>query len=282
LGGQVLPRRGGGLVSIVLPSRNGSRFLAAAIESCRRQTYLGWELVLVDDGSTDDTPEIMASFAAVDTRLRVVANEGKGRLPAALNAGFALTRGEYLTWTSDDNLYLPGALAVMVDYLDRHPEVALVNCSQWVIDDRGEVVRFEEAGSFDRLHEANEIGGCFLFRREVYETVGSFADDMFLVEDYDYWFRVSKNFSVGRMPDAAPYLYRVHGDALSSRRWLDVQLQISRVKHRHLGLPEARRDFMASEYWEIAAKAGRRGRWWSAIAMGARATMSRLLSRAIE
>src|SRR5262245_45436329 len=83
-------------VSIVLPVRDGARYLAQAIESVRAQSLCDWELVAVDDGSTDETPAILARFAAEDPRIRVVRNAPARRLPGALNRGFEETRAPFL------------------------------------------------------------------------------------------------------------------------------------------------------------------------------------------
>src|SRR5262245_61923913 len=92
-------------VSIVLPTYNGSRFLAESIQSCLDQTYPDFELIIVDDCSTDVTPAIIAEFSARDSRVHTVRHEKNKKLPGALNTGMALSRGRFLTWTSDDNLY---------------------------------------------------------------------------------------------------------------------------------------------------------------------------------
>src|SRR5688572_20908989 len=102
------------MVSIVLPTFNGSRYLAESIESCLAQTYRAWELIIVDDCSTDETPSIIKSFEARDSRIRSIRNQKNLKLPGSLNAGFAEAKGALFTWTSDDNLYRPNALEVMV------------------------------------------------------------------------------------------------------------------------------------------------------------------------
>src|SRR5687768_16352258 len=106
----------GPLVSIVLPTYNGCRYLCESIDSCRKQTYPHWELILVDDCSTDDTPRIMAEAVRSDARIRSVRHETNKKLPSGLNTGFRLAKGDYLTWTSDDNCYRPEALAEMVAF----------------------------------------------------------------------------------------------------------------------------------------------------------------------
>src|SRR5512137_2512935 len=103
------------LVSIVLPTYKRAHVLPHAISSVLNQTYTNLELVIVDDNSPDDTLEVVKLFN--DSRIHYVKNEPNLKLPRALNRGFSLARGEYLTWTSDDNLYAPTAIERMVDAL---------------------------------------------------------------------------------------------------------------------------------------------------------------------
>ena len=91
------------LISIVLPSYNGARYVCESIDSCLRQSYHNWELIIVDDASTDDTPSIIAEYVARDHRIRSIRNAVNRRLPGSLNIGFADASVQFLTWTSDDN-----------------------------------------------------------------------------------------------------------------------------------------------------------------------------------
>ena len=105
------------LVSIILPAYNGARYLAEAIESCVRQTYRNWELILVDDCSVEYARDVDYRFRdARDTRSEH-RHEHNRKLPEALNTGHAAARGEYLTWTSDDNRLLPTTLEELTAYL---------------------------------------------------------------------------------------------------------------------------------------------------------------------
>ena len=99
-------------MTIVLPTYNGDRYLGESIASCLGQTYSSLELLVVDDGSTSDIRGIVE--AAKDDRIRYIRHPENRGLSMALNTGFAASRGEYLTWTSDDNRYHPEAIARMV------------------------------------------------------------------------------------------------------------------------------------------------------------------------
>ncbi len=107
-------------VSIVLPCYNGARFLAASLDSILAQTFTDWELIIVNDHSTDASPQIANQYAARDPRIRVIHNETNLKLPASLNVGFGAARAPYLTWTSDDNMAKPDWLSTLVEYLNAH------------------------------------------------------------------------------------------------------------------------------------------------------------------
>jgi glycosyltransferase involved in cell wall biosynthesis len=237
------------LVSVVLPTYNGRRYLAESIQSCLDQTYQNWELIIVDDCSTDDTPAIIERFARQDARVVPVRHEKNRRLPGALNTGFARSRGEYLTWTSDDNLYEPDALELMVRYLEAEPSTGLVYCDERWIDDEGEERGLCLKAEPDELRNRNCINACFLYRRAVYEAVGEYDPAMFLIEDYEYWLRVAKQFRIAHLRGATPYRYRWHAGSLSRTRRGEVVLQSIRATCRHLVPPAQQRQFLLETYW---------------------------------
>lgn len=221
-----------GVISIVLPTHNGSRYLRQSIDSCLNQTYQDWELIIVDDASTDDTPNLIAQYT--DPRIRAIRHPMNRGLPAALNTGFAATRGEFLTWTSDDNYYLPVALMRMLAALRQHPEVDFVYADQDFVDERGAFLVHMVAEEPEVLLQTNPINACFLYRRRVYEAVGAYAEDLPLVEDYDYWLRVSLLFRMMPLRDTL-YCYRVHSRSLTSRYGSEVQrLIVWKSRRRHL------------------------------------------------
>ena len=121
-----------------------------------------------------------------------------GNCPA-LNTGFRHSRGQLLTWTSDDNLFLPNTLDKLVRYLEDRPHVHLVYAGCIGIDENGD--RLEEGRILTAalpkiLPLRNCIGACFLYRRHVYEKLGDYDPESFLVEDYEYWIRASINFTI--------------------------------------------------------------------------------------
>ena len=122
-------------VTIVLPTYNGSKYLRNSIESVIDQTYKDWELVIVDDCSTDETFQIANDFKQKDERIIVIHNCINKKLPASLNIGFQNAHGEYFTWTSDDNIYEKDAIEKMVKYLDANRNIPMVRADMLLIDE---------------------------------------------------------------------------------------------------------------------------------------------------
>lgn len=204
------------LVSIILPIYNGEKYMKLSIESIINQTYRNWELIIVDDCSTDGTPEIAKSYAYKDNRILYYRNDVNLKLPRGLNRGFSLSKGNYLTWTSDDNLYLPCAIERMVDTLENE-KVDFVFATCDVINEKGDVVEVIKAPrDFKKsILGGNFVGACFMYTRKVYETIGDYNPERFLVEDYDYWLRIFSKFDVSNINDTL-YQYRWHDGALTS------------------------------------------------------------------
>ena len=129
----------GELVSIVLPIYNGEKYMRQSIDSVIAQTYTNWELLIVDDGSTDGTAAIAMEYAEKDARIRYHKNPQNMRLPRTLNRGFSLAKGDYLTWTSDDNYYYPTAIEKMVNCLKNDQrEFVFASCD--IIDEDDKIV----------------------------------------------------------------------------------------------------------------------------------------------
>jgi GT2 family glycosyltransferase len=259
------------LISIILPTYNGSRYLREAIESCLAQTYQDWELIIVDDCSTDSTPQIIAEYEQRDSRVRSIRHEINKKLPQALNTGHAAARGDYITWTSDDNRFLPRALQEMTRFLEQHPSVALVYSDCVLIGDQGEYLRDFPSLPPSRLAYVDTLA-CFLYRRSMYETLGGYDVDLFLAEDYEYWLRAYRQFEFAQLPQVL-YQYRWHNRSLTkSANRLAIRSGAERALRRHLPhLRQSRPEDRARGWTVCAAIAVRRGDLVQAVTAYARA-----------
>ena len=218
-------------VSIILPVYNGARYLRQAIESCLTQTYQNFELIVVDDGSQDNSVEIVKTYT--DSRLTLIQHDRNKKLPAALNTGFSHSIGSYLTWTSHDNYYVPTAIAELVQFLEDSRGVDFVYSDEYIIDERDGSVQLDRTGPVERLVEQSCLGGCFLYTRAVYEQLGPYDERLFLAEDYDYWLRALSSFKLAHL-DRALYYYRLHPRSLTVLYTADgVELAL-RIRRRHL------------------------------------------------
>jgi glycosyltransferase involved in cell wall biosynthesis len=225
-------------VSIVLPVYNGSRYLRQAIESCLKQTYKNIELIIVDDGSTDETPEIIQSYK--DQRINYIKHKENQGVPHALNTGFYHATGEYLTWTSDDNLYDKKAIEKMLSFL-KNKNLEFVYCDYyWFEDDNLQNLRLTKLPDKPIMEKQNDVGACFLYSKKVKEVVGDFNPDFILAEDYEYWIRVSQKFSMGHL-NKPLYFYRTHPAALARSKYYDVRIinALVRLNHNLINVDQA-------------------------------------------
>ncbi len=200
-------------VSIVLPTYNGTKYLAQSLESCFAQSHHAIEVVVVDDGSGPAVAETVAPFSGF--RLKYLRHDTNRGLPAALNTGFAEASGALLTWTSDDNLYTPDAIEQMVRFLCTYPDVDFVYSDAYEIDAEGNVVGMLWVPPPEWLRVKNRVGGSFMYRRRVYEALGGYDPGAVLAEDYDYWLRVARGFTMQRLFRLL-YYYRYHPRSLTA------------------------------------------------------------------
>ncbi|MBC8262926.1 MAG: glycosyltransferase [Anaerolineales bacterium] len=202
-------------MSIVLPAYNQAHYLPAALGGVFAQTYQHYELIVVNDGSTDGTAEVLSNHQHRH-EFTIMTQENQG-LPRALNAGLAHARGGYLTWTSSDNVMLPEMLAVLVQALDEDPSVGLVYADRYLMDDEGRDLGRFNTSDYDPylLLHANLVHCCFLYRRECMQRVGGYDPEFIYGEDWEYWIRISQHFRMKRIPQAL-YRYRLHPTSMTS------------------------------------------------------------------
>ncbi|PWT76924.1 MAG: hypothetical protein C5B59_05320 [Bacteroidetes bacterium] len=207
------------LISVILPTYNGSRWLRSSIESCLFQSYQNFELILVDDCSTDGTSPIIEHYSRLDSRIRVIRNEANMKLPASLNKGFALARGEYFTWTSDDNLFAKDALQVLLDNIRSTGSDIIYSSYHFINESGGRLEKF--AGVPEEILFKCVVGACFLYKRTVHEQLGGYDVTKFRMEDMDFWLRALPRFKTSFIDHPLLYAYRKHTNSLTSSLYSD-------------------------------------------------------------
>jgi glycosyltransferase involved in cell wall biosynthesis len=201
-------------ISIILPVYNGEKYLAASIESCVNQTHRNLEIIIINDCSTDNTFQIANRYAAADDRIRIINNKENKKLPASLNIGHSESKGDFITWTSDDNLFELNALEVLLtEVLIKN--VDIVYSDFVLIDENGNKLREVKLPGIENIFFGNFIGTCFLYKKEVYLRNKGYNESLFLVEDYDFWLRSILHSSYGHVKKTL-YYYRKHSESLST------------------------------------------------------------------
>lgn len=219
-----------------MPVYNGERYLREAIDSVLGQDFADYELLVINDASTDASVEIIRAYR--NPRIRLIQNNANLGLAGVRNVGLSEAVGEYLAWLDCDDVSASTRLAEQVEFLDTHQSVAL--CGSWVKtigNKMGEVWRYPTKAGVLRsrmLFDDPVATSAVMVRREVLMRFGLRFDDRFpLAEDYDLWERVSRYGEVANIPKVLTY-YRVHADQISSVNALRVGCSVWEIQERQL------------------------------------------------
>jgi glycosyltransferase involved in cell wall biosynthesis len=203
------------LITVLMPVYNGKDYLRDSIESILSQTYLDFEFIIIDDGSTDSSLEIINSYAKQDKRIIVRKNEHNIGLAKSLNAGIKLAKGQYIARQDADDLSSADRLDIQLSYALSHPQVDLIGSNSYVIDlDGGIVCRNDSyANIIDRwnaLLERKAIfphGSAFLKKSKLVE-VGGYDERFFYSQDGELWLRLLYHEAVVHTIPLPLYYYR--------------------------------------------------------------------------
>jgi len=209
------------MVSVIIPTFNRAAFLREAIDSVLAQTEKDFEIIVVDDGSTDHTRELAADYGR---RIRCFFQPNAGA-SAARNLGIRHAQGKFIAFLDSDDLWLPKKLSRQIEWMRAHPEIMLCYTGEiWIR--RGMRVNQK------KIHA--KVGGwiyplclprCIIspssvfMRRELFNVIGLFDEQLPICEDYDLWLRVTSQFEVGFIPELLMVKRGGHSDQLSQREW---------------------------------------------------------------
>ncbi|MCK4435905.1 glycosyltransferase, partial [Candidatus Bathyarchaeota archaeon] len=192
-------------VSIVLTCYNGARWISRAIESILAQTYEDFELVIIDDGSTDSSKEVVVSHLC-DERVHYIHQENRG-FSAAVNRGIKESSGNLIGFIGQDDLWIPNKLELQLKYFSEHKDVDLIHSNYYSIDSEGRIieVRGIKIPNFsskkkvvEQLFLNNFIGfETVLVKRRCFDEVGYFDEQMVGFSDHDIWLRIAGSFNIG-------------------------------------------------------------------------------------
>jgi len=207
-------------VTVLMPVYNGKAYIAKAIESVLNQTFTDFELIIINDGSTDETADVVKAFN--DPRIMLINNENQG-VGKALNNGLAQARGQYIRRHDADDVSLPGSIMRQVRFLDEHPEFALVSGQIIYMTERARYARnfrnpathmFRHKPFIEVDYETFKtsrpvIHATVLMRREIIKELGGYRNQFLTSEDTDLWLRILDNHRMAILNEAS-YFVRLH------------------------------------------------------------------------
>lgn len=263
-------------VDVVIPAFNAARFLPSALESVAAQSFCDWQIVLVDDGSTDDTRDVIAPFLErFGTKLTYIRQENRG-LPAARNKAIQSSHSEFLALLDADDVWLPNRLSESVRVLQKRPNAGLAYGLITYIDAEGQPLRTFEG---NLRHAEGKIAPyiymrkvelpcpTITFRRKCIDVVGLFDETMRSTEDRDLWLRIALQYEVAYIPSVLAH-YRLSANSMSTntQRMFEAQLQFIRKHYgsRGCGLV-ARQTSVARAYKQRADALKAQEKPWEAF-----------------
>lgn len=208
-------------VTVLMSCYNASRYLSEAVESILAQSYQDYEFIIVNDGSTDGTLEMVRGYAAKDSRIRILDKANTG-LADSLNAGMRMARGEWIARLDADDVALPDRLAAQMAYVGSHPGTVLLGSGFIEIDGTGKALRtYRYPASRQKYMRRIQRTGCFaphsscLYHKATVERLGGFNPRFHRSQDADLWFRLSLVGEVAALPQPLVKI-RKHGNNISN------------------------------------------------------------------
>ena len=218
-------------VTVYIPAHNYGRFLDVAIQSVLKQTMDDWELIVIDDGSTDDTSEILAPYGT-NPKIRIFEQENRG-LNITNNIALRIARGEYLMRLDADDFLDENILLVLSHVLDTKPGVSLVYPDYYNVDENGEIVeivRCQKIGEEVDLLDLPAHGACTMVRKEILLEIGGYFEEFDRQDGFGMWLKFIERYHPYNV-NLPLFYYRQHGESLSESRGLLLETR-RKIKRR--------------------------------------------------
>ncbi len=204
------------LITVYIVSHNYGKYLENAIESVLRQTTDSWELLVINDNSTDNTLEVMNLYKG-DERVRLISTTGVG-LPSVCNLAIKEAKGDYLIRLDGDDFLDENALLVLSNYLGKNQDVAMVFPDCYMIDEFDEIYaeeRREKVFENNHVLDAPANGACIMIRKDVLKEIGGYREDLGAQDGFDLWAKIMSNYKCANI-NLPLYYYRRHGQNMTN------------------------------------------------------------------
>jgi glycosyltransferase involved in cell wall biosynthesis len=210
-------------ISVLMPVWNGAgskeQYLRQAIQSILDQTFDDWELVIINDGSTDNTAAVLNEYAEKCSKIRVLTNLENLRIVKSLNLGIATCSAQLIARMDADDISSVTRLEVQKTFMEQHPELAMCGTSMYVINAEGKL-EFEANKPADERsiktflkYGCAFVHGSVMYKKQVMEALGGYSEDpqYEYAEDYELWVRMAAKFPTANIPNRSLYYHRNHG-----------------------------------------------------------------------
>ncbi|MCL4457695.1 MAG: glycosyltransferase [Nitrospirae bacterium] len=205
-------------VSVIVTAHNYGKYLPQCLDSVLKQRFSDWEMIVVNDGSTDDTPAILERYCeSFPDRMKVITIEGLG-LAKACNAGIRASQGKYIIRLDADDYFDENILLIESHILDNDPNIHMVYCDYYRISKYGEILdsyRLPKVNDEIKLLDRSPLAAGAMYRRECYDAIGGYNEELRYQEDYDFWIRFIDKFNVYNVNLPLMY-YRKHEAGMSN------------------------------------------------------------------
>jgi glycosyltransferase involved in cell wall biosynthesis len=262
-------------VSVIIPTYNRAHLIREAIDSVLKQTYRDFEIIVVDDGSTDNTREVIDSY--IDPHIRYIYQENQG-VSGAMNTGILVSKAKYIAWLASDNVMLEESLQKQVDFMEQHPEIGFCYSQAYFMDEKGRPIWWRKARGDKKscVRDGKEEIMRLLFRggsgpnmicRYCFDEVGLFDTSLRVGEDIDMCLRLSRKYSAGYIAEPMGKA-RIHSKSITGQKTLEELegTQKAFVQHALQGLESEpdyrflRRKAYFGLYCYLAEEAARGGK----------------------
>ncbi|MFC2058398.1 glycosyltransferase [Chloroflexota bacterium] len=206
-------------VSIIVATYNNAPFLKQSIDSVLKQTYQSWELIIVDDASTDSTQDILREYEK-DGRIEILINERNLGLTKSCNIALGKCRGEYIMRLDGDDFLDEHAIAILTMILDSKPDVDLVDCDHFLVDEDGDVIEYVRRKKlYDEVEvlDLPPISTAVMIRRHCYDILNGYNEELTCQDTYDFWMRFIQKFRAYNI-NLPLWYYRQHGGTLTKNK----------------------------------------------------------------
>lgn len=224
-------------VSIIMGEYNckSMELLSQTVQSLINQTYTNWELIICDDGSSNNTYSMLESIKQLDPRIKIIKNEENQGLGFALNTCLQYATGEYIARQDDEDISTPNRLQAQVDFLDNHPEYDLVGTNAVLFDDDGEWGNYnlpEYPNRYSFLWSSPFLHPSIMIRKSVYDECNGYCTDKDALrcEDYDLFMRIYASGHIGYNIQKQLYRYKSVNDKKNKYRSMTDRIREAKIR----------------------------------------------------